>query len=214
MTQKRSALLRVRRTIACATRRRARSFMIFLVLSRGFLSLLVFFFLMIRRPPRSTLFPYTTLFRSGRVGPRAVGGLGARRRRRPSGRWRDGRGIRSGAPGRAWTICRPAGRMADPVHCGAGGGRTSERAPPGAAISPDPRPASGARFRLRHPSTRAGGAVPGPAGAAGAGGARADQGPAHEVSDDPGGGAELGGERDAGQVSYPLSAIRYPLYFS
>src|SRR2546422_10792066 len=26
-----------------------------------------FFFLMIRRPPRSTLFPYTTLFRSGRV---------------------------------------------------------------------------------------------------------------------------------------------------
>src|SRR6266511_2638645 len=30
--------------------------------------LLCFFFLMIRRPPRSTLFPYTTLFRSGRVG--------------------------------------------------------------------------------------------------------------------------------------------------
>src|SRR3712207_7651843 len=29
--------------------------------------MLVFFFLMIRRPPRSTLFPYTTLFRS-RVG--------------------------------------------------------------------------------------------------------------------------------------------------
>src|SRR3712207_8502386 len=28
----------------------------------------LFFFLMIRRPPRSTLFPYTTLFRSG-VGP-------------------------------------------------------------------------------------------------------------------------------------------------
>src|SRR2546430_8557502 len=29
----------------------------------------VFFFLMIRRPPRSTLFPYTTLFRStGNVG--------------------------------------------------------------------------------------------------------------------------------------------------
>src|SRR5690349_22003689 len=26
---------------------------------------LTFFFLMIRRPPRSTLFPYTTLFRSG-----------------------------------------------------------------------------------------------------------------------------------------------------
>src|SRR5258706_4755542 len=27
-----------------------------------------FFFLMIRRPPRSTLFPYTTLFRSPRLG--------------------------------------------------------------------------------------------------------------------------------------------------
>src|SRR2546422_6785144 len=26
----------------------------------------IFFFLMIRRPPRSTLFPYTTLFRSNR----------------------------------------------------------------------------------------------------------------------------------------------------
>src|SRR3712207_8416634 len=44
----------------------------------------MFFFLMIRRPPRSTLFPYTTLFRSpgmplstgvsGEVGP--AGGLG------------------------------------------------------------------------------------------------------------------------------------------
>src|SRR3989441_10358826 len=29
-----------------------------------FLTLSFFFFLMIRRPPRSTLFPYTTLFRS------------------------------------------------------------------------------------------------------------------------------------------------------
>src|SRR5258705_9883320 len=29
-----------------------------------------FFFLMIRRPPRSTLFPYTTLFRSHRMGQR------------------------------------------------------------------------------------------------------------------------------------------------
>src|SRR3712207_6875262 len=29
--------------------------------------ILSFFFLMIRRPPRSTLFPYTTLFRSGVV---------------------------------------------------------------------------------------------------------------------------------------------------
>src|SRR2546427_103058 len=34
-----------------------------------------FFFLMIRRPPRSTLFPYTTLFRSD-VPARAVHGTG------------------------------------------------------------------------------------------------------------------------------------------
>src|SRR2546429_5349062 len=35
-----------------------------------------FFFLMIRRPPRSTLFPYTTLFRS--VALNAAYGIGAR----------------------------------------------------------------------------------------------------------------------------------------
>src|SRR2546422_4941916 len=33
----------------------------------------LFFFLMIRRPPRSTLFPYTTLFRSRRLQDRAGG---------------------------------------------------------------------------------------------------------------------------------------------
>src|SRR2546426_5656104 len=35
-----------------------------LLLSHFVLSFYSFFFLMIRRPPRSTLFPYTTLFRS------------------------------------------------------------------------------------------------------------------------------------------------------
>src|SRR2546425_4863917 len=34
-------------------------------------SLNLFFFLMIRRPPRSTLFPYTTLFRAG-IGDRRI----------------------------------------------------------------------------------------------------------------------------------------------
>src|SRR3989442_5325690 len=34
------------------------------VLAHCFSTFLFFFFLMIRRPPRSTLFPYTTLFRS------------------------------------------------------------------------------------------------------------------------------------------------------
>src|SRR5256885_9477218 len=45
---------------------------------------------MIRRPPRSTLFPYTTLFRSGRGGPAALAGAGVR--------GQAGRGAR--APGR------------------------------------------------------------------------------------------------------------------
>src|SRR3712207_7338027 len=46
-----------------------------------------FFFLMIRRPPRSTLFPYTTLFRS------------KLRRWRPT-EWRPSDCIRSGGPAR------------------------------------------------------------------------------------------------------------------
>src|SRR3712207_9480800 len=41
-----------------------------------------FYFLMIRRPPRSTLFPYTTLFRSGGV---RVQGLGLGQARQHQG---------------------------------------------------------------------------------------------------------------------------------
>src|SRR6266850_6111072 len=51
-----------------------------------------FFFLMIRRPPRSTLFPYTTLFRSAR---RPGGRHAARTRERPA------RARRRAAPSRA-----------------------------------------------------------------------------------------------------------------
>src|SRR3712207_9175361 len=47
------------------------------------LHVLFFFFLRIRRPPRSPLFPYTTLFRSTRRGPRAPGGPPRRARRPP-----------------------------------------------------------------------------------------------------------------------------------
>src|ERR1039457_7537495 len=49
-----------------------------------FLPCFLFFFLMIRRPPRSTLFPYTTLFRSIRVCPatREGGELGNKGPRR------------------------------------------------------------------------------------------------------------------------------------
>src|SRR2546428_8556435 len=43
-----------------------------------------FFFLMIRRPPRSTLFPYTTLFRSHTIRDPCPSGKHARGRRRDS----------------------------------------------------------------------------------------------------------------------------------
>src|SRR3712207_9252467 len=54
--------------------------MLFLLISQPSVAIFLFFFLMIRRPPRSTLFPYTTLFRSSAAGRRgaaeavAVGG--------------------------------------------------------------------------------------------------------------------------------------------
>src|SRR5215469_18171743 len=53
--------------------------------------MLFFFFLMIRRPPRSTLFPYTTLFRPRRPRPTAAeqaarsAATGSRRAARPRG---------------------------------------------------------------------------------------------------------------------------------
>src|SRR3712207_9018898 len=57
------------------------------------ISLLTFiFFLMIRRPPRSTLFPYTTLFRSSA----ALGALPPRRSPRESARRRCGARSHSG----------------------------------------------------------------------------------------------------------------------
>src|SRR5207253_11111513 len=43
-------------------------YVLLLSMSYTFDSFSFFFFLLIRRPPRSTLFPYTTLFRSGELG--------------------------------------------------------------------------------------------------------------------------------------------------
>src|SRR5256885_13288165 len=53
--------------------------------------MLLFFFLMIRRPPRSTLFPYTTLFRSIRLLSEINGGATAM----PpvEGAWMDEKGV-------------------------------------------------------------------------------------------------------------------------
>src|SRR2546427_4492080 len=82
----------------------------------------MFFFLMIRRPPRSTLFPYTTLFRS--VGCRASerGRRGIPRDRFASG----GRRGRGGNP-------PPSRQRVDAARvmhrgCGWGGGGTRRRA--------------------------------------------------------------------------------------
>src|SRR3712207_7101222 len=52
---------------------------------------------MIRRPPRSTLFPYTTLFRSDERG------YTGRRRGRPAGTTRDGKGVECGGCSRSGT---------------------------------------------------------------------------------------------------------------
>src|SRR6266513_6389149 len=41
-------------------------YLLFILVNTLFLIIFLFFFLMIRRPPRFTLFPYTTLFRSPR----------------------------------------------------------------------------------------------------------------------------------------------------
>src|SRR5687768_17920190 len=75
----------------------------------------LFFFLMIRRPPRSTLFPYTTLFRSTRSGSRGPQGSAADRGASRPGRIRGRRGWHlrgpssSGRP-RRWTA---AGRRSE-----------------------------------------------------------------------------------------------------
>src|SRR6266436_7400498 len=50
-----------------------------------------FFFLMIRRPPRSTLFPYTTLFRSAGGRSRVRGAPAVRRAQERDGRAQRGR---------------------------------------------------------------------------------------------------------------------------
>src|SRR2546430_12198701 len=61
-----------------------------------YLPVAFFFFLMIRRPPRSTLFPYTTLFRSPRppAAPRHGAPPGPKRRRLAAGPLRDRHGDR------------------------------------------------------------------------------------------------------------------------
>src|SRR3712207_6992601 len=64
---------------------------------------------MIRRPPRSTLFPYTTLFRSPPLGRRGRGGGGGA----PRAAALEARGRTGAAPGAA-DRCRRARRRSPP----------------------------------------------------------------------------------------------------
>src|SRR6266498_4469044 len=87
------------------------------------------FFLMIRRPPRSTLFPYTTLFRSGRLRlglqarPRRLPGAGALASLTDGGRV----GVEGGHP-----PSPHAGRADGPaIRVERGGRRQVERDPAG-----------------------------------------------------------------------------------
>src|SRR3989337_3538920 len=65
------------------------------------------FFLMIRRPPRSTLFPYTTLFRS----PRAEGALAL------PGRGRGARRPRAGGDRKSTRLNSSHGSISYAVFC-------------------------------------------------------------------------------------------------
>src|SRR3989442_788665 len=111
----------------------------------------VLFFLMIRRPPRSTLFPYTTLFRSRGARPRAAGARaraaargGPRRARGPSsqpalGRPATARGHRARA--RQRSRGHPGGRAhRQPGHA-------HQRGDPRAAAEAEP---GGHHHRARH----------------------------------------------------------------
>src|SRR2546422_813762 len=94
---------------------------------------IVFFFLMIRRPPRSTLFPYTTLFRSRDPTRRATGRPGLppprARRRRPS--------PGSLAPPTRREIVPPARRAGHGRIPAAGGGdRRATRSEPRGGVRP------------------------------------------------------------------------------
>src|SRR6266480_7487648 len=95
------------------------------------ISILYLFFLMIRRPPTSTLFPYTTLFRSA-PGRSRYGEPARVDRARGSGRGRIPTGGRAGArlpdrspEGSARRPRRQGGgrRAAAPARCGGPRGR-------------------------------------------------------------------------------------------
>src|SRR5262249_61885643 len=95
------------------TRHALHSHYSYVILSTSpFLPFSFFFFLMIRRPPRSTLFPYTTLFRSSALSAHAVGHPELRHRHVPLAgfvclpNWRGHRGAVRGLCGRPAPRCQ------------------------------------------------------------------------------------------------------------
>src|SRR6266540_2775400 len=123
------------------------------------------FFLMIRRPPRSTLFPYTTLFRALRRGARLD--LAPPRRREDRG---GGLGLRPGrrVPRVPWPLAglrllEPPGRGVAPRRAPRGRRRAPKRwgHPRGRGPSPDPPDhAPGASADRRRPHRAEGGVAP------------------------------------------------------
>src|SRR5258705_10289735 len=73
---------------------------------------MIFFFLMIRRPPRSTLFPYTTLFRSQQQGC-GVRVLGGRRQPREERQPQHRRRAQGGKAARPQDLRRGGARRRD-----------------------------------------------------------------------------------------------------
>src|SRR5258706_7990050 len=105
----------------------------------------LFFFLMIRRPPRSTLFPYTTLFRSlapaeipDEAGEREISahflGNGDQRDRRPDARDPQGIRARRAVRGRLLQAQQRAGDAAAQVGVAVG---LEQLRPPGAHLPLD-----------------------------------------------------------------------------
>src|SRR5258705_13645061 len=126
-------------------------------------SYVFFFFLMIRRPPRSTLFPYTTLFRSSPL--ECEGSLLAfvwpRREKGSEAVSPGGHGMAVPAPGRCLCGGGPAGRVPAPglsLVRGAAGVLVGVPAlrPRGRALRADLHPAAAVRAVPGDPRAAAG----------------------------------------------------------
>src|SRR6266511_6478998 len=120
---------------------------------------MVLFFLVIRPPPRSTLFPYTTLFRSPRHPCRAGRGarsLGRLRRRPQHGPSLAGIPCEGGSYPQTFTLgdLEVAFRSRDGFRRGMSGGATAKPRAPGSHSRPPSSTAPTATGRTVHPTSR------------------------------------------------------------